>query len=262
MENIKFTFDTRKLEQQFKKQQQEAKRLADKQIQVARKQAKEEARIAVAKSIVEKQPIIGRMRMLDKNSEAILKILLKMYDKYKSFDIQATYDEIPEGYQSGLTQILTTLQQYGMIFKHIEFLGGTFWFTLSPQALTYFEDKEKAIKEEHEKQMAQNINIQNLTATGSNINFGTISNSTLSAKHIISEIEKQIEEKGGDDKKELKDLLEEVKELCENIKVNIPLPKRTNLMKKISNHLEKHGWFYGAVVQLLGTAAMAAMTGQ
>ncbi|MBP3742720.1 MAG: hypothetical protein J6J00_07015 [Treponema sp.] len=56
-------------------------------------------------------------------------------------------------------------------------------------------------------------------------------------------------------------MLEEVKELCENIKVNNPLPKRSNLMTKISNHLEKHGWFYGAVVQLLGTAAMTAMMG-
>ena len=56
-------------------------------------------------------------------------------------------------------------------------------------------------------------------------------------------------------------MLEEVKELCESIKTNNPLPKRANLMTKISNHLEKHGWFYGAVVQLLGTAAMSAMMG-
>ena len=250
MGNFKIEFDTRKLEQAIKKQQQEAKR-----------QAEKDARIAVAKSIVEKQPVVGGIKMLDKNSEEVLKILLKMYNECKSYDIQASYDEIPEGYQNGLTQILDNLKQYGMIFRHIEFIGGEFEFSLSPQALTYFDDKEKALKAEQEKTVAQNINIQNLNATGSNINFGSIINSTLTAQNIVSNLEKQIDEEGGEDKAELKDLLEEVKELCESIKVTNPLPKRANLMTKISNHLEKHGWFYGAVVQLLGTAAMTAMMG-
>lgn len=260
MGTFKIEFDTRKLEQAIKKQQQEAKRLAEKQVREAKRQAEKDARIAVAKSIVEKQPVIGGIKMLDKNSEEVLKILLKMYNECKSYDIQASYDEIPEGYQNGLTQIFDNLKQYGMVFHHTEYMGG-FMFTLSPQALTYFEDKEKALKEEQEKSVAQNINIQNLNATGSNINFGSIINSTLTAQNIVSNLEKQIDEEGGEDKAELKDLLEEVKELCESIKINNPLPKRTNLMTKISNHLEKHGWFYGAVVQLLGTAAMTAMMG-
>ena len=250
MGSFKIELDTRKLEQAIKKQQQEAKI-----------QAEKNARIVAAKSIVEKQPVVGGIKMLDKNSEEVLKILLKMYDKCKSYEIQADYDEIPEGYQSGLIQILDNLKQYGMIFYHVEFIGGGFMFTLSPQALTYFEDKEKTLKTEQEKNMSQNINIQNLNATGSNINFGSIIGSTLSAQNFVSNLEKQIEEQGGEDKAELKDLLEEVKELCESIKVNNPLPKRANLMTKISNHLDKHGWFYGAVVQLLGTATMTAMMG-
>ena len=261
MGSFKIELNARKLEQAIKKQQQEAKRLAERQAREAKIQTEKNARIAVAKSIIEKQPVLGGIKMLDKNSEELLKILLKMYDDCKCFDIHADYDEIPEGYQSGLTQILDNLKQYGMIFRHIEFLGGGFNFSLSPQALTYFADKEKALKDEQDRQMAQNINIQTLSATGSNINFGTITNSTLTTQNIVSEIEKQIEEQGGDDKDELKDLLEEVKELCESIKTNNPLPKRANLMTKISNHLEKHGWFYGAVVQLLGTAAMSAMMG-
>lgn len=28
------------------------------------------------------------------------------------------------------------------------------------------------------------------------------------------------------------------------------------LYQRISDHMEKYGWFYGAVVQLLGTAAL------
>lgn len=273
MGNINFTFDTRKLEQQLKKQQQEAERLAERQMSAAklqaekaareaRRQAEKEKRIAVAKAIVEKQPVIGGMKMMDKASEEVLKILLKMYDECKSYDIHADYEEIPEGYQNGLTQILDTLQQHGMIFHHIEFLGGEFQFSLSPAALTYFEDKEKAWKTEMEKQMQQNISIHSFTATGSSINFGTIVDSTVTAQNIASEIERKIEEQGGEDKDELKILFDEVKELCETMKANMPLPKRANLMNRISNHLEKHGWFYGAVAQLIGNAAMAAMMGK
>ena len=127
---------------------------------------------------------------------------------------------------------------------------------LSPQARTYFKDKKEALKREQEKQPAQNINI---TATGSNITFGSIINSTLSAENIVSTIEKEIEEKGGDDKEALKELLEEVKELCEGFRMNNPLPKRKKLMEKLSNHMSKHGWFYGEIVSLIGSAAMSAM---
>ena len=157
MRNFKIEFDTRKLEQAIKKQQLEAKRLAEKQAREAKIQAEKNARIAVAKSIVEKQPVIGGIKVLDKNLEEVLKILLKMYYDCKCFEIHADYDEIPEGYQSGLTQILDNLKQYGMIFRHIEFLDGGFDFSLSPQALTYFADKEKALKDEQDRQMAQNI---------------------------------------------------------------------------------------------------------
>lgn len=61
MGSFKIELDTRKLEQAIKKQQQEAKRLAEKQVREAKRQAEKDARIAVAKSIVEKQPVIDNM---------------------------------------------------------------------------------------------------------------------------------------------------------------------------------------------------------
>lgn len=39
------------------------------------------------------------------------------------------------------------------------------------------------------------------------------------------------------------------------------LTEKKKLFEKISNHMEKHGWFYGAVVQLLGTAALGLIGG-
>ena len=92
------------------------------------------------------------------------------------------------------------------------------------------------------------------------MNLGTLSHSTMTTKNTASFIEKEIEEKGGEDKEELRDLLEEIKELCDNIQANKSLPKSKSLMNRISKHFETHGWFYGAAVQLIGTAAMQVMT--
>lgn len=236
----------------MKKQYQDAQRKA-------KREAAKQQRIEIAQSIVQNQPVIGGIRMLDKSSEVVLNTLLKMSEKCNSLDFNAGYDKLPDGYANGITQILENLKAYGLVFRHTEFLGSVgFHVTLSPQAKEYFKDKEEALKKEQEGQMAQNINI---TAHGSNINFGTITNSHLSTKNIVLNLEKEIEEKGGSDKEELRDLLEEVKELCEGIQVNNPLPKRKKLMEKFSNHMAKHGWFYGEIVSLIGSAAMAAMMG-
>lgn len=272
MGNMKQIYYSRELEQQLKRQQQEARRLAERQMSEAkfqadmaardsRRQAEQEARILVAKSVVERQPIIGGMKIMDKASEDVLKILLEQHKDTAEYELKVGYDSFPNEYHTGLFQIFETLKHYGMIFRYATYLRGVFLINLSPNALTYFEDKEKAQEAEMEKQQ-QNINIQNLTATGSSINFGTISNSTVTAQNIVSEIERRIEEQGGEDKAELESLLADVKELCEDIKSNMPLPKRANLMNKISSHLEKHGWFYGAMAQLIGNAAMVAMTGK
>lgn len=247
MNNSKITLNIKKLEKQFQNAQRKAKQETLKQ-----------QRIEIAQNIVQNQPVIGGVRMLDKNSEVVLEALLKMSEECNSLKFNANYDELPEGYEGGLTQILENLKAYGLVFRHAEFLGGGFLVTLSPQSKNYFRDKEEALRKERERAMAQNINI---TATGSNINFGSIVNSTLSADNIVSNIEKEIEEKAGEDKEELKELLEEVKELCEGIQINNPLPKRKKLMERISNHIAKHGWFYGEIVGLIGSAAMNAMMG-
>lgn len=249
MTNFKISLDTKNLENQLKKQLQDAQRKAE-------QEALKRQRTEIARNLVKKQQIIGGIRMLDKSSEVVLEALLKLSEQCNSLEFEANYDELPDGYADGLTQILENLKAYGLVFRHAEFIGGGFDVILSPQAKNYFHDKEEALRKEQEKQTAQNINI---TATGSNINFGSITNSTLSAENIVSTIEKEIEEKGGDDKEALKELLDEVKELCEGFQVNNPLPKRKKLMEKLSNHMSKHGWFYGEIVGLIGSAAMSAM---
>ena len=85
--------------------------------------------------------------------------------------------------------------------------------------------------------------------------FGDVSGSTLTVDNSIHKIEQAIEENGGTDKEDLYEILNDVKELIENIQTSRTIPKQKKLFERISDHMEKHGWFYGAVVQLLGTAA-------
>lgn len=77
----------------------------------------------------------------------------------------------------------------------------------------------------------------------------------------MSRIEQEIEEKGGAEKAELKELLEDVKELIENMQDSRHIPKNKGLFSRLSNHLEKHGWFYGEVVGLIGAAALQLLQG-
>ena len=79
------------------------------------------------------------------------------------------------------------------------------------------------------------------------------------ALHSIHQIEQAIDEKGGEDKEELHEVLDEVKELIENIQSSRSIPKQKRLFEKITHHMEKHGWFYGAVIQLLGAAALGLL---
>lgn len=98
----------------------------------------------------------------------------------------------------------------------------------------------------------------NITNYG-NIVYGNVTNSTLSVDNSIHEIERMIDEHGGDDKAELLELLEEVKELIDNMQTSRNIPKQKRLFQRINDHVVRHGWLYGAIVQLLGTAAMTML---
>jgi hypothetical protein len=89
-----------------------------------------------------------------------------------------------------------------------------------------------------------------------NIVFGNVSDSTMSVDNSIRKLERDIEELGGDDKEELQKLLDEVKELIENIESSRSIPKQKRLFQRLNDHIVRHGWFYGGVIQLLGTAVM------
>lgn len=193
--------------------------------------------------------------MLDPAAEEILQVILSTYDGNPGRNTQGNYDIIPDAYAISLPLEFEKLNMYGMISNPRVWIGGMWETTLTPQGVTYFEDKERAM-EKAKAEKENQFNIGSIIANGSNLVLGDVINSALSIDNSTSRIEQEIEEKGGEEKEELRELLEEVKELIENMQDSRHIPKNKGLFSKLSNHLEKHGWFYGEVVGLLGSAVM------
>lgn len=248
------------LEKAIEKQQREAKKLADKQLREQRKQIQRETNRQVASTIVNGQPIIGGMRIMDPSSEEILRCILSAYDGNENRVVRGNDTIIPTAYQSSLSLEFEKLKMYGILTSVCVYISAVWEVTIAPQGLTYFEDKIQA--EEKEKIMQKSsINIGSIVATGSNLILGDAVNSNLSIDNSMQRIEDEINEKGGEDSEKLKELLDEVKELIENMQESRHIPKNKSLFERLSNHLEKHGWFYGEVVGLIGAAAMQMLQG-
>lgn len=248
------------LEKAIEKQQREAKKLEDKQLREQRKQIQRETNRQVASTIVNGQPIIGGMRIMDPSSEEILRCILSAYDGNENREVRGNDTIIPTAYQSSLSLEFEKLKMYGILTSVCVYISAVWEVTIAPQGLTYFEDKIQA--EEKEKIMQKSsINIGSIVATGSNLILGDAVNSNLSIDNSMQRIEDEINEKGGEDSEKLKELLDEVKELIENMQESRHIPKNKSLFERLSNHLEKHGWFYGEVVGLIGAAAMQMLQG-
>lgn len=237
------------LEKALEKQRKEAKKMSEKEL-----------RMKTASLIVSGRPIVGGMRMMETSSEEILKTILSLYDGNDGQYVEGDIDVFPKAYHCSISMEFEKLKLYGVVASAEIHLYDNWEANLTPQGITYFEDKEKA---EEKERMAQksNINIGSIVANGSNLILGDVINSSLSVDNSIQRIEQEIEEQGGEDAEELRALLDEVKELIENIQESRHVPKNKGLFAKLSNHLEKHGWFYGEVIGLLGATALQMLQG-
>ncbi len=214
-----------------------------------------EEKYRIASSIVEGQPIIGGMRIMDPSSEEILECILSIYNENENREVHGNETNIPLAYQSSLALEFDKLKLYGVLSRTCVYFTGAWEVVVTPQGLTYFEDKIQA-KEKEKNMHKSSINIGSIVTTGSNLILGDVVNSNLLIDNSIQKIENEIDQKGGDDSENLKKLLDEVKELIENIQESRHIPKNKSLFERLSNHLEKHGWFYGEVIGLIGTATM------
>lgn len=196
-------------------------------------------------------------KKLPNNSKQLLKEILEAADPAQM--LADKFENCNEKEDEELRSIMRELSDYGLI--ETEWADNVpYYITINNSARTYFE-REKEHEENLRKSSGTTVNIGTFTATGSNVILGDAINSSLTVDNSIQRIEKRIEDDGGEDKETLKGLLDEAKELIENIQATRQIPKNKGFFNRLSLHLEKHGWFYGEIVGLLGNAVLKIIQG-
>lgn len=197
---------------------------------------------------------------LPKNAEILLNEILT--SKLPKLDIEEKYHLMcKKGVDADeILGILAQLKEKGFIDYG---LGGNYELyalKIKNEGKTYFERRKSFLNNMQQQTTTTAASVYNIT--GSNVVFGNAINSTMSIDNSIHEIEKLIDEQGGKEASELKELLAEVKDVIDNMKDAGKVIKNTGLFKRLNQHIQNHGWFYGAVIQLLGQAALMVMGGQ
>lgn len=116
----------------------------EKQQRENQKIAAQEARRQYASTIVSGQPVVSGMRIMDAASEEVFAALLKLYDGNENRYIQGDSSVFPAPYRNSIPSEFEKLRMYGMVSSVNLWLSG--WeATLTPQGLSYFDDREKAL---------------------------------------------------------------------------------------------------------------------
>lgn len=119
-------------------------RALEKQQRENQKIAAQEARRQYASTIVSGQPVVSGMRIMDAASEEVFAALLKLYDGNENRYIQGDNSVFPVPYRNSILSEFEKLRMYGMVSSVNLWLSG--WeATLTPQGLSYFDDREKAL---------------------------------------------------------------------------------------------------------------------
>lgn len=159
-----------------------------------------------------------------------------------------------------LRSIIGSLRKNGLL--NVSWASDTVYnASLTNPGRTYFEREEKYLKR-MESNKSNIYNFGDISIDRGNFVAGDVVNSVLNVNSHITQIEKEIEEKADDDdRKNLKEILEDAKEIMENIKNNGVIEKRKGFFKKLTEHANKYGWFYAEIVNLIGTAVLAKIGG-
>ena len=209
-------------EKNVKKQIEANKRIAAKQEREAKQQARIEARQNQASSIVNGQPTIGSVRLLDKTAEELVVILAEGY-KREDYVVANEDVIIPVYLEKNLVLEFEKLKQYGMISNYSYWIDGCWEVSILPSLLTYFEDKEGV-----SMQSSSNTNNFFGDVTGIQIQQGTVNstqNQTVnqeldyeSIKKLVEQIRKYdilLDSEFGDKASELREKVNEVSDLAE-----------------------------------------------
>lgn len=158
--------------------------------------------------------------------------------------------------------IIGALRKNGLI--NVSWADNTVYnASLTNSGRTYFEREKK--NSEKMKMLSQNsYNINTLNANNSSFVLGNAIDTNLNTNNPINQIEQEIENRcvSDEEKKELKEILNEAKEIIENIEESKHVEKRKNFFQKLISHFDEHGWFYAEIVSLLGQTVIKLLGGE
>lgn len=110
----------------------------------------QELRQLRASSIVISQPIINGVHIMDAASEEILHNILSVYDGNANRIVQCDSSIFPAGYRNdpmATQQEMEKLLMYGVVTSTM-YYKNSLKTVLTPQGLTYFDEKERAMKKD------------------------------------------------------------------------------------------------------------------
>ena len=116
----------------------------EKQIKEQKKEAEAAARRERAKSIIDGQPILAGFRIMDKDSEELLSIILDNYTGNEERFVKLDYQEdFPKHMCYSALLELEKLKMYGVISSYLNYMSGCNIY-ISSSGLSYFQDKKDA----------------------------------------------------------------------------------------------------------------------
>ena len=140
------------LEKTIEKQMKESQKQARDAKRQAEKEANDAARRERARTIIDGQPTVNGLRILDANAEELLRIILNVFDGNDSNWVSLSSDKIPQNLFHSLNLELEKLMMYGVATNAFCYLSGECNLHLTQQGKTYFDDKENATKSVDNKQ--------------------------------------------------------------------------------------------------------------
>lgn len=189
-------------------------------------------------------------------------IWFKQEDERK-FTIQINTHDPYDIYKMIKTEVVELFKSYGYTLADERDEGSSFGYRknlyfIGTEDLMALRKKEESMLNAKQPQI---FNIGQINADGGIVTLGDVTNSTQKIENSIKRIELQIEEKGEDDKEELFTILREAEIILTEISRTNLIKPEIGFMQKLNNHLAKHGWFYGAILQLFGTVVLGGLGG-
>lgn len=126
----------------------------EKQMKEQKKQAEAAERRERAKSVIAGQPIIAGFRVMDKDSEELLAIILDNYTENEENRAQIDTEIIPKRMRYSVKYELEKLRMYGVLTSYLDYISACSVY-ISADGLEYFENKKLAL--EKDKEVIQNI---------------------------------------------------------------------------------------------------------